>query len=138
MVAWIILKAWLKKSWKWCKKYYQYLLGFLTAAFIYLLSRPQKISDKVFNRTVADHEREIEIIKNNSQNLENDLEKAHSTRTADIIHISEKFVSGSQDLATKTENMEDDLLRGSEDNVINLSEELGKLTGFEVIEPDKE
>ena len=76
-LSWIAIKTFFKKTWLWCKKYWQFLLGLFVGIIILILTRDKTSLLKTFKKFKESSDKMIE------KSIE--IEKNQDKRTLDAI-----------------------------------------------------
>ena len=131
-LSWIAVKAFLKKVWAWCKKYWQILVGAAIPIVIMIISRKSGNISKILEASRESHKKEVDAInKSYEQEIER-REEALKKYEETIKQIEEKYKKENRTLEAKKKKEIKKLIEKSEDTPEEITRRISEITGFTI------
>lgn len=135
MAYFLAIKAFLKKIWDWCKKYWQILLGAIIPLFLWFAFRKKNSSGdqaEVLDRVRDDHRRDIEAIDESRRLEESRVQEAIDRREATIAQIEQKYAEAHVELDSRKKDRVRGLVDQYGDDPDELTRQLARAIGVSV------
>ena len=128
-ITWLSIKAFFRRVWAWCKKYWQLFVGALIPFILWAITRNPSRLDGVVTRIREDHARELDAINNaHAEELEKKA-LAEKIYLETVLKIEDKSIKDSQELSLKKKKEIKRIIEKHADNpdeiTRRLAEELG-------------
>ena len=133
-MKWLAFKAFLKKLWAWCKKYWQLLVGMAIPLVIWLLSRDSGKLDEVLEKTKEAHKKEVDAIEKSHQEEIRKREEALETHRREIDKIEKKYLDANRELTKKKRREVERVIKKHADDPDEITKKLSEITGFDLHE----
>lgn len=128
---WISTKAFAKKVWAWCKKYWQILVGAAIPIAVMLLAG-KRGSGKILQRVQEDHKKEIDAIEEARRREVEQLKEASNKYQRTISDIEKKYSELSQDLEDEKKERIEALIKENKEDPDALTEKISEIMGFDL------
>ena len=128
----IAIKAWLKKTFALCKKYWQILLGAAIPVLLFIIFRKKQSLDKVLEEANKNHKREIDAINNSYEKEIANREQAQKRYFDTISEIEKKFEEDSNSLDSKKRKQIEKLLSDKTKSSEEITRRISEITGFDI------
>ena len=129
-MKWLVFKAFLKKLWAWCKKYWQLLVGMFIPLVIWILSRDSGKLDEILEKTKESHKKEVDAIEKahqeEIQKREEALEKCKKT----LSEVEKKYKDANKELSSKKRKEVEKVLKENSQDPDEITRRLSEITGF--------
>ena len=129
---WNSVKSFLSSAWEWCKRYWQLLVGALTAAALFVLFRRRKSDPELTDRVITASRDEINAVDRSHQ-IESELvDAARARRDAAAAQIEADSNQASAALDSRRDERVKELTAVGADDPDEITRRLGSLTGIRV------
>lgn len=126
------MKSFLSSAWEWCKRYWQLLIGALTAAALFVLFRRRKSDPELTDRVITASRDEINAVDRSHQ-IESELvDAARARRDAAAAQIEADSNQASAALDSRRDERVKELTAVGADDPDEITRRLGSLTGIRV------
>ena len=133
-MKWLVFKAFVKKAWAWCKKYWQLLVGMTIPLVIWLLSRDYGKLDKVLQKTKETHKKEVDAIEKAHQEEIQKREESLRKYKETLSEVEKKYKDANKQLTAKKRKEVEKVLKQNEDDPEEITRRLAEITGFDLQE----
>ena len=132
-MKWLVLKAFLKKAWAWCKKYWQLLVGMVIPLIIWLLSRDSGKLDEVLEKTKEAHKKEVDAIEKSHQEEIQKREEALRKYKEALSEVEKKYKDANKELTSKKRKEVEKVLKENSEDPDEITRRLSEITGLSLI-----
>ena len=131
-LTWLAFKAWVKKAWALCKKYWQILLGISIPLVLMIVFRKKASLSKVLDRVREDHQKEVDAIESARQKEIEDIEKAELRMNAALSKVEEAYEESEKLLDDKKKKEVKKALKENKKDPDAITKRLAEITGFKI------
>lgn len=131
-MTWQSVKDFSSSVWSWCKRYWQLLVGFFAAIFLFLFFRKRGSDPDVVDHLVTSHDQELNAV-NRSHEIETDLvNRAHVRRDEAVSEIIRDSDLQNAALDEKRDERVRDIINSHGQDPDEITRRLGAATGIRV------
>jgi len=131
-LIWLSIKARLRKTYAWCKKYWQILVGAAIPIILMIIFKKNNEAGKILDRARDDYKKEIDVI-NKSHNKEiEDIEVARKIYLKSLKEIEEKYIDAKESLDDKKKKEIEKVILENVNNPDEITRRISEITGFEI------
>ena len=131
-MKWLVFKAFLKKAWAWCKKYWQLLVGMAIPLVVWLLSRDSGRLNEVLQKTKEAHKKEVDAIEKSHQEEIQKREEALKKYKQTLSEVEKKYKDANKELSTKKRKEVEKVLKENLNDPDEITSRLAEITGFDL------
>ena len=128
----VAARAWSKRVFALCKKYWQILVGAAIPILIFIVFRQKDSLKKVLDEANKNHEKEIDAINKSHEKEIHDREIARKRYDATIREIESRYSQESETLDKKKRKEIDKLLADTTKSSEEVTKRLSEITGFDI------
>ncbi len=129
---WESTKLVTKSVWAWCKKYWQILVGFVSALLLYILTRKTPDPRAVLEKSNEVHKKEIDALRLAHESEIAARDAALKRREETMREVERAFEEASQDLTDKKRKEIAKIIKENDGDPNTITEKLSTLTGFKI------
>ena len=129
---WETTKLWYRSVFAWCKKYWQIILGFCSAIFLFVLTRKKPDPREVLEKSNEAHRKEVDALRKAHETEIAAREEALKKQEETMRDVEAAFKKAHQDLSTKKRKEIVKIIKANEGNPDAITEKLAELTGFKI------
>ncbi len=133
-MKWLVFKAFVKKAWAWCKKYWQLLVGMAIPLVIWVLSRDSGKLNEVLEKTKEAHKKEVDAIEAAHQEEIQKRDEALRSYEKTLSEVEKKYKDANKELSTKKRKEVEKVLKKNVDDPEEITRRLAEITGFDLKE----
>lgn len=132
------VKLFFSNLWDWCKRYWQFIIGALSAVVLFLFFRKRiTTSPELVDNLVSTHNSEINIADRSHQLQSELIDRARDRHLESIDNIIEDNNREAASIEIREANRAHNLLRENENNPDEITRRLGDITGIKVVGDNK-
>ena len=129
---WEATKTWLKTAWGLCKKYWQIIVGFVAAVFLFVVTRKTPDPREVLKKSNEAHDAELEAIKRAQESERAAQEEAIKKHEQTVAAVEKAFEEANEKLTQKKRKEVEKIIKQNEDDPEAITKKLAELTGFKI------
>ena len=129
---WQSTKTWLKTAFALCKKYWQIIVGFLAAVFLFVITRKSPDPREVLRKSNEAHKDEVEAIRKAHETEKAAREEAVKKHQESVEQVEKAFKDADQDLTKKKRKQIDKIIKENADDPDAITQKIAELTGFKI------
>ena len=133
-MKWLAFKSFLKKTWAWCKKYWQLLVGMAIPLVVWVLSRDSGKLDEVLEKTKEAHKKEVDAIEKAHQEEIQKREDALRKYKETLSEVEKKYKDANKELTSKKRKEVEKVLKENSEDPDEITRRLAEITGFDLHE----
>lgn len=131
-LTWLAFKAWCKKAFAWCKKYWQLLVGVAIPILVMLIFRRSADVSKLLETARDSHKKEVDAINKSYEDEIKKREEALKKYEETISQIEEKYKKENKTLESKKKKEIKKLIEKSEQDPDEITRKISEMTGFTI------
>jgi hypothetical protein len=133
MIKLLALKALLKKTKAYVKKYWKLIIGIVVVGFVYITSKSKVHSlAKALSDINDSHKKEVDTIENAHKSELRKIEKARATLASTMREIELKYADSEKKLNKKKRKEVEKIIKENHDDSETITKKLAELTGFKI------
>ena len=132
MMWWESTKLAAKSIWSWCKKYWQIVVGFVSALILFILTRKTPDPRKVLEKSNEAHRKEVDALKKAHESELAARSAALERQKETMAAVEVAFEKASQDLTRKKRKEIIKIIKENDGDPNAITEKLSELTGFKI------
>ena len=129
---WQATKTWFKTAFALCKKYWQIIVGFVAAIFLFILTRKTSDPREVLKKSNEAHNAELDAIKKASEAESAAKEVAIKKHEEAVAKVEKAFEDANKELTKKKRKEVDKIIKENKDDPDAITKKLSELTGFTI------
>ena len=129
---WESTKTWFKTAFSLCKKYWQIIVGFVAALFIFVLTRKSPDPRKVLEKSNEAHKKEVDAIKAAHESERIAREEATERHKKTVEAVEKAFSDANKELTKKKRKELDKIIKENDGDPDAITKKLSELTGFKI------
>lgn len=129
---WESTKTWLKTALSLCKKYWQIIVGFVAALFVFILTRKTPDPRKVLEKSNEAHKNEVDAIKTAHESERVAREEAAERHKKTVAAVEKAFIDADKELTKKKRKELDKIIKENDNDPDAITKKLSELTGFKI------
>ena len=129
---WQSTKTWFKTAFSLCKKYWQIIVGFVAALFLFILTRKTPDPREVLKKSNEAHDAELDAIKRAHEAEKEAREKAIANHKDAVAKVEKAFESANKELTKKKRKEIDKIIKENVDDPDAITKKLSEITGFKI------
>ena len=129
---WESTKNWLSNAFSLCKKYWQIIVGFVTAIMLFILTRKTPDPTEVLKKSNEAHDAEIDAIKKAAEIEKIEKEAAIKRHEEAVEKVEKAFREASEELTEKKREEVSKIIQENSEDPEAITQKLAELTGFKI------
>ena len=129
---WQSTKTWLKTAFSLSKKYWQIIVGFVAALFLFILTRKTPDPREVLKKSNEAHDAELDAIKRAHEAEKEARDKAIADHKDAVAKVEKAFESANKELTKKKRKEIDKIIKENVDDPDAITKKLSEITGFKI------
>ena len=129
---WQATKTWFKTAFSLCKKYWQIIVGFVAAIFLFIVTRKTPDPREVLKKSNEAHDAELEAIKRADEAERAAREEAVKKHEDAVAKVEKAFEEANEELTKKKRKQVNKIIKENVDDPDAITKKLSELTGFKI------
>ena len=129
---WSSTKLWFKTVFSLCKKYWQIIVGFIAAIFLYIVTRKTPDPREVLKKSNEAHQKEVDALKSAHEVERAARDEALSRRDEAMAAIEKAFNNAEKELTEEKRREVKKIIKENDNDPDAITEKLSEITGFKI------
>lgn len=125
-------KLWFKTAFSLCKKYWQIVVGFVAAIFLYVLTRKTPDPREVLEKSNEAHQKEVDALKSAHEAERAARDEALRRRDESMAAVEKAFHDAEKELTEEKRKEVQKIIKENDRDPDAITEKLSELTGFKI------
>lgn len=129
---WTSFKVGAVASWNWVKKYWQIVVGFVSAILLYVLTRKTPDPTEILEKSNEAHDKELKAVKKAHAADEKGRKEAIKRQEKAVKEVERAFEEANKMLSIEKREEIKKVIEENADDPDAITEKLSELTGFKI------
>lgn len=129
---WQATKLWFKTAFSLCKKYWQIIVGFVAAIFLFVITRKTPDPREVLKKSNEAHDAELDAIKHAHESEKIAREEAVKKHEQAVTRVEKAFNDANKELTKKKRKEIDKVIKENVGDPDAITQKLSEITGFKI------
>ncbi len=129
---WQATKLWFKTAFSLCKKYWQVVVGFVAATFLFVLTKKKPDPRKVLEKSNEAHDAELDAIKRSQEMEQKARQEAVKKHEQTVAAVEKAFEESNQKLDDKKREEVNKIIQENAEDPEAITKKLSELMGIKI------